>query len=263
MMLNPLLTKGFRIQTRGWEVYAVGTIYTLVLSALSFGLIWEASTDDGGSDPGYGRDMFLAFAVVVILAICLICPAFTVGAISSEREQLTFDQLRVTLLKPRQILVGKVGPPLIYILILLFASLPVAILIMPAGGISPMEIASYYLIAFISAMAFSLTGLMWSSIYTSTRVSIAMTYAITGFFIFGTAVAPMILDGVFRVKISHVLLDLCMALNPFHTLTSIVGNGRQFQPAGLSPLTILIIGYLIVSTIAVCVALLRFKRIQQ
>jgi hypothetical protein len=261
-MLNPLLIKEFRIETRGWETYAVGTVYILALSALTFSLIWDASTGERVLDPEYGREMFLAFVVVLILAICLICPAFAVGAISSERERLTFDQLRVTLLKPRQILVGKASLPLIYILILLFASLPVAVLIMPAGGISLMEVVFCYLIAFVSAAAFSLIGLMWSSIYRSTRVSTAMTYAIMGFFTFGTAVVPMILSGVLQVKLNRVLLDLCIALNPFHAVFSVLGKGRQFRLAGLSSWEIAMAGYLIISVIAICVALLRFKRMR-
>ena len=261
-MLNPLLIKELRMQTRGREIYVVGGIFILALSALVFGLIWEASTSDGTLNAEYGKEMFLAFIVVLMLAISLICPAFTVGAISSERERLTFDQLRITLLKPRQILVGKVTPTLIYILILLFASLPIAILIVPLSGISSTEIASCYLLIFISALAFSLIGLMCSSIYKSTRASTIMAYAVTGFFTFGTAVAPMILTSIFRVSVNRILLDLFISLNPFHALLSVLGRGRQPQMAGLSPWIFTIISYLILSVIAACIALLRFRKMR-
>lgn len=258
-MLNPLFTKELRLQTRGWETFAVSTIYILALSALAFSLLWEVSIGERVLDSTYGKDMFLAFAVVLILAICLICPAFTVGAISSERERLTFDQLRVTLLKPHQILIGKAGPPIIYISILLFASLPVAYLIIPVGGISSMQVVSCYLIAFISALAFSLTGLMWSSIYKNTRASTVMTYAIAGFFTFGTAMLPVIISGVFKLKINRAILDLCIALNPFNAVFNIFGKGRNFQIIGLSPWIIAIAGYMIVSIISVFIALVRFR----
>ncbi len=261
-MLNPLFIKELRLQTRGWETCAVSTIYILALSALAFSLLWEVGTGEKVLDATYGEEMFLAFAVVLILAVCLICPAFTVGAISSERERLTFDQLRVTQLRPHQILIGKAGPPLIYILILLFASLPVACLIILAGGVSSMTAAFCYLIAFISALTFSLTGLMWSSIYRNTRAATVMTYAITGFFTFGTAVLPMIVRNVFKLKINRVLLDLCIALNPFHAVFNIFGKGRNFQLAGLSPWDIAIAGYLIISIMAICVALVNFKRMR-
>jgi len=135
-MLNPLLAKELRMQARSKETYAVGGIFILVLSVLAFSLIWEASTGDRTLDAEYGKGMFRAFVVVLMLALFLISPALTVGAISSEREKLTFSQLRVTLLRPRQILVGKAAPSLVYILILLFASLPIAIMIVPLGGIS-------------------------------------------------------------------------------------------------------------------------------
>jgi hypothetical protein len=258
-MLNPLLVKEIRIQTRGWETYAIGTIYILALSALVFSLFWEAAGDKRGMEPGHGEEMFLAFAVVLILAITLICPALTVGAISSEREKLTFEQLRVTLLRPHQILIGKAGPPIIYAIVLLLASTPIVSFILLSDGISLEKVAYSYLIAFTSAMAFSLSGLMCSSVYRTTRLSTVMTYAIVGLFTFGTAMLPMIASNVFRLKINRVILDFSIALNPFHAVFSIFGKGRQLQLYGLSPWTVAILGYMVVSVLAICVALFRFK----
>ena len=259
-MPNSLLTKEFRVQMRGRETHAVSTVYVLVLSALTIGLIWQASTGQPALGPEYGRGMFLAFAIALILAVSMICPAFAVGAVSSERERLTFDQLRVTLLRPHQVLIGKVGPVLVYSVILLVAALPMIILIAPAGGISTTEVALCYLIAFVSAMAFSLVGLMWSSICTSTRAATTMTYATIGLLIFGTAMVPVTLSRVFGLKANRVLQDLGMALNPFHAVASILGRGRQFQVAGLMPWETVVISYTIVSITAAYIFLLRFRR---
>ena len=259
-MLNPLLIKELRMKTRGVEAYAVGVIYIIALSALAFGLFWEASSGGRTLDPEYGIKMFLAFVVAMILAVCLICPAFTVGAVSSERERLTFHQIRVTLLKPRQILLGKALPPIIYILVLIVVSIPVASLIAPVGGVSLAEMFSCYVVAFVSAMAFGLIGLMCSSIYRRTRPSIVMTYSIAGFFLFGTAIIPRIVDGVSRI--SRFLLDLCVSLNPFHAAMSALGRGKQIQLAGLSSWDISIIGYLAISAISACITFLRFRGIR-
>ena len=261
-MLNPLLIKELRMQTRGKETYAVSGIYVLALSVLTFTLIWEASTGNRTLNAAYGKEMFRDFMVVMMLAICLICPGFTVGTISSERERLTFNQLRVTLLKPHQIVVGKAAPSLIYILALLFASLPIVTLIVPLTGLSLVEIASCYLIALISALAFSLIGLMCSAVYRNTRAATVMTYATIGLFMFGTAVAPMILTGVFRMEINRILPDLLMALNPFNAVFSILGWGRNVQMAGLPPWSINIIGYLTISVVAIGVSLFRFKKMR-
>lgn len=261
-MLNPLLIKELRMQTRGKETYAVSGIYILALSVLTFTLIWEASTGDRTLNVAYGKEMFLAFMVVLMLAICLICPAFTVGTISSERERLTFNQLRVTLLKPHQIVVGKAAPSLIFILALLFASLPIVILIVPLSGLSLIETASCYLIVLISALAFSLIGLMCSAVYKNTRAATVMTYSTIGLFMFGTAATRMILTGVFRMKINRILLDLLIALNPFYAVSSVLGWGRHVQVAGLPPWSINVIGYLIISAVAIGVSLFRFKKMR-
>ncbi len=257
-MLNPLLTKEFRTLTRSGKIYAIGVIFIIALSALTFGLTWEASTTEKTLDPEYGRAMFLTFFVVLILAICLIFPAFTAGAISSEREQMTFELLRVTLLEPHQYLVGKIGPVFICILILLFASLPAAILMLPLGGISTAELIYCYLVTFAPAMAFSLTGLMWSSVFKNTRTSRAVTYACAGFFIFGTGLVPTILKGVFQTKLHRI----CVSLNPFYAAASILGRTKGIRIAYLSPQSITVAGYLIVSLITACIAMLRFRRMR-
>jgi ABC-type transport system involved in multi-copper enzyme maturation permease subunit len=262
ILLNPLLTKELRTIARSGKMYAIGVILIIALSALTFGLIWEASTTERTLDPEYGRGMFLSFVAVLTLAICLIFPAFTAGAISSERERRTFELLRVTLLKPHQYLVGKMGPVLIYILIILSASLPVAILMLPLGGISTAELIYCYMVTFIPAMAFSLIGLMWSSVFRNTRTSTGVTYAFAGFFIFGTGIVPMILKEAFRAKLNRTLLDLCVSLNPFYAAASILGRTKGIQIAGLSPQSITIAGYLVISLITACIAMLRFKRMR-
>jgi hypothetical protein len=257
-MLNPLLIKELRTLTRSGKMYAIGVTLIITLSALTFGLIWEASTTERTLGPDYGKNMFLIFFVVLILAICMIFPAFAAGAISSEREQMTFDLLRVTLLKPHQYLVGKMGPVLIYILILLSASLPVAILMLPLGGISTAELIYCYLVTFIPAMAFSLIGLMWSSVFRNTRTSTGVTYAFAGFFTLGTGLVPTILKEASQAKLNRI----CVSLNPFYAAASILGRTKGIQIAGLSPQSITIAGYLIISLITACIAMLRFRRMR-
>jgi len=255
-MLNPILIKELRIQMRSWKYYAVGTIYILTISGLVFGMIWEASTSKKTLDPEYGKRIFFAFFVVLTLAVCMICPAFTVGAISSEEELLSFDLVRITLLKPRHILSGKLAPVLIYALILLFASLPATLLIMPVSGTSLMEISLCYLIAFISATMFSLIGFMWSSIFRRTRIAAIVAYITTGVFAFGTMVVPTMLSRIFQVRISHILLSLCNALNPFYVIASKLEGAEKATEL----ITNLIISYLIISVIVTLVILLRLRR---
>ena len=261
-MLNPLLIEELRTLTRSGRIYAIGVTLIITLSALTFGLIWDASTTERILGPEYGKGMFLVFFVVLILAICLIFPAFTAGAISSEQERMTFDLLRVTLLRPYQYLVGKIGSVLVCISTLLFASLPVAILMLPLGGISTTELIHCYLVTFIPAIAFSLSGLMWSSVFRNTRTSTGVTYAFAGFFIFGTGIVPMILKEAFREKLNQVVLDLCVSLNPFYATASILGRTKAIQVSGLSPQSITIAGYLVISLITACIAMLRFKRMR-
>lgn len=260
-MLNPLLVKELRIKARRRDIRAVSIIYILMLSALAFSLFWLASTGSKTLDAEYGRGIFLNFVLALMLAICLICPAFTAGAISSEREWMTFGQLRVTLLRPYQILMGKFVPSLVYILILLLASIPIAILIMSLSGVSLVKAAHCYLIVFAAAFAFSLIGLICSSIYKKTQAAMVATYTIVSLFAFGTAIIPMILTSIFKVNIDQILLDWIVVLSPFHVMFTIMGKGRQFQLAGMASWNVALVVYIAISVIANFIILLRLKRI--
>ena len=259
-MLNPLLVKELRTWTRDRKIYAVIITLTICMSALAFGLIWDVSTTERMLDPEYGKDIFLAFAIVLMLCACLVFPAFAAVAISSERERWTFGMLRATLLKPRQILVGKAVPVIFSLLIFLFASLPVALLLLPSGGISVAEMAYCYLITLVCATAFSLNGLMWSSIFRGTRISAAMTYTVAGLLMFGTALIPMILDKIFQVKINRLVSNFCMSLNPFHAVASVLGMAGEFRLAGLSPWIAAIVGYLVISLVIASLILVRLRK---
>lgn len=259
-MFNPLLTKEFRAQSRKRQFYTTTIVYIFVISALTFGLTWSASPGETAYSINYGRNIFYAFVVALTSLICLMLPAFTVGAISSEIEKQTFDQLRITLLKPGQILSAKAAPGVLYTLILLLAATPATILIMPYGGISLTELASCYLIIFATAITFSLLGLMWSCICKHTGLAAIITYTIVGFFLVGTLLVPVILR--FHVSLGPVILNIFMAMNPFHAVLSIFGRGRQFQLAGLSPWVIAVAGYFIISIISLFILLLRLKAIK-
>jgi len=260
-MVFTLLKKEIYVHARDRKVYTLSILYILALAFLSFGLIWSVSTSEGTFDPYYGRSLFLAFIVVFILLTCFICPAFTFTNILREREQKTFFQLKLTLLRPYHILLGKAGSSIIYVLILLFASIPITILMMPLGGFTAPQISKCYIIILTAAISFSIVGLMCSSIFRNSKNAAYMTYAIVSLFCFITELIPPTLTQAFRLKHNPILSDFLITINPYRIAMNILGAGREYKILGISPWIIATAGYIFLSIIAIIIILCQIRKV--
>jgi len=255
-MLNPILIKEFRTQLRNRKYYTFAVFYVVIICVVAFTMFWSASTSKKPLSPEYGVNLSFIFFIVQMLAIGTICPGFAIHLISTERQNLTFDILRSTLLKSYQIIFGEILPIFTYVLILMFLTLPVALLIMPLNK----EMAYCYLTIFVSAVTFSLMGFAWSSIFKEARTAIVATYITVGIFAIGTVLVSVILSKVFQVKIAPIVTDLLNALNPFWTiLKGINGTIWSMNVSIIPTWIVLIIGYLFLSAIAVIVSIVRLK----
>jgi len=255
-MLNPILIKEFRTQLRNRKYYTFAVFYVVIICVVAFTMFWSASTSKKPLSPEYGINLSFIFFMVQMLAIGTICPGFAVYLISIERQNLTFDVLRSTLLKSYQIIFGKILPIITYALILMFLSLPVALLIMPLNR----EMAYCYLTIFISAATFSLMGFAWSSIFKNARTAIVATYIAVGIFAIGTVLVPVIISKVFQVKIAPIIADLLNALNPFWTIfKGIDGTIWSMNVSIIPTWIVLVLGYLFFSAIAIIVSIIKLK----
>jgi len=102
---------------------------------------------------------------VQMALICLIAPTFSASAISSEREQQTFDLLIASLAQPSTILFGKVGAALSYLFLTLFGSLPLIALTYSLGGVALRDIAIAYLVMIVAGVTFCSLSFYWSTLF--------------------------------------------------------------------------------------------------
>jgi ABC-2 type transport system permease protein len=255
-MLSPILIKEFRTQLRNRKYYTLAVFYVVIICVVAFTMFWSASTSKKPLSPEYSINLSFIFFMVQMLAIGTICSGFAIHLISTERQNLTFDILISTPIKSYQVIFGKVLPIIIYVMILMFLSLPVALLIMPLSR----EMAYCYLITFISAATFSLMGFAWSAIFKNARTAIVATYIVVGIFAIGTALVPVIFSKVFQVKIAPIVVDLLNALNPFWTiLKGIDGAIWSMNVSIVSTWIVLVLGYLFLSAIAIIVSIIKLK----
>ncbi len=112
---NPIIVKELRSRMRGPRAFITLTSALLFMAFISYAfyqlVILTSTRSYSPLSPQVGQTLFTALAILEMMLICLITPAVTAGAISSEYENLTLEMLLTTPLKPARIYGGSWSPP--------------------------------------------------------------------------------------------------------------------------------------------------------
>ena len=271
-LYNPILIKEMRTRMRGKRAFLVLTGYVVTLS-LILGLIFLVLSKNAPTAllNQAGSVLTPVLIYVQMGLICLIAPTFSASAISSEREQQTFDLLIASLARPSTIVFGKVGAALSYLLLTLFGSLPLIALTYSLGGVDLGDIAKAYLIMLVAGVTFCSLSFLWSTLIrrgvlaqlTSLIAVIFLVAALPALAMFFTALA-----GNFSGSPSNGFLnmvDLLMRTNPFAAIASLIPGVPPIPNAWLRGVPIWlcqVIFYLLLTALSLYLSHKRLDRVR-
>jgi len=233
LAVNPIIVKELRSRMRGGRTYLLLSIFLFGLAALCYAVVevFEGQARAGNQviSAHVGKGLFAALALAEMLLITFLTPAVTAGAISGEREQLTYDLLVATPLRPGQILSGKLIATLSYVLLLIFTAVPLGSLVLIFGGVAPGDLLRALALLVVTALAFGMIGLLCSCLVRRTITATILTYAV---------VLLMVVGSYFAVSLriaaqpnQPAAASRMIAASPFSAMASIVARGTQ--PAGM------------------------------
>ncbi len=133
--------------------------------------------------------------------VSFVAPGMTSATISSEREHQTFDLLKMTLLSPSDLILGKFLPGLGFVFLLLFTSIPLQGPAYLIGGVLWQEIFIATLVLMITAAAFCALGILLSTMIHRTIIAATLTYAFSIFLVFGIPIITLILIFLFGATV--------------------------------------------------------------
>ncbi len=175
--------KELRGRMRGRRAFVILTIYLLLLGG--FALMVETliersySTGFGNSSafasPAIGQGIFAALLMLMTLQVVFLAPSSTSGAISLEREKQTLELLIATPISSLAIVVGKLLSALVYVFLLIAASIPLMAVVFVFGGVAPEDMISGYIVLLVSALGLGSFGLFCSSLVKRTTAATAIT----------------------------------------------------------------------------------------
>jgi ABC-2 type transport system permease protein len=147
--------------------------------------------------PDTARDMFTMVFVLQAVLLWGTCPSAAANAVSQEREQQTWDLLVCTLLRPHEILAGKLVARMLPALAIMVVFVPFEVLCRSIGGTQvPLGlIVSCGVFLLVSVVFLVTLGLYCSFVFRKTPVAIACAYIVVLILVFGTTMLSVALNG--------------------------------------------------------------------
>ena len=180
--------KELRGRMRGRRAFVILTIYLglLAVFALMVERIIEAqvvaNTFGGGfggsaafASASIGQGIFAATLMLMTLQVAFLAPSSTAGAISLEREKQTLELLVTTPISSFAIVIGKLLSALIYLFLLIAASIPLMAAVFVFGGVGPEDMIKGYIVLIVTAIGLGSFGLLCSSLVKRTTAATAIT----------------------------------------------------------------------------------------
>ncbi len=232
---NPVLIRELLANLRTSRSFALLAIYQLTLAAIAY-FAWPTVAPGESIDfqTVSARRVVDLFFLGQFIVASMIAPSLAAGTISGEKERQTYEMLLASPLRPGGIVAGKWLASLTHLLLLVVASVPIVILMLPLGGVSIYEIAAAYVALLMSLLLFGSIGVLCSGRFAKTSHALAVSYL---------CILPLVLaewllwqsmatDGAMRIKCALVLLPAAVTIAVVLMLS--MTAGRMLYPPDLS-----------------------------
>jgi len=208
---NPVLQRELTVNLRTSRSFVLLLLYQALLSVVVYFAWPQESHLDLTSNPVAARRLVDMFFLGQYMLASLMAPSFAAGSISGEKERHTYEMLLASPLRPAAIVLGKLLASLTHLAILIFASLPIVMLCLPLGGVSPWEVMAAYLGLLLSVTTFGMISIACSSFFKRTSAALVVSYVLVLPLALAAVQVWILLQRGFNVQL---LLTLCVTLFP-------------------------------------------------
>ncbi len=227
---NPVLQRELLVNLRTGRSFLLLAGYQILLAAVVLVAWPEDDRLDLTTSPPSARRLVNLFFLGQYVIASLMAPSFAAGAITGEKERMTFEMLLASPLRPAAIIIGKMVASLTHLVMLIIASLPIIVLCLPLGGVSLFEVLAAYLGLMVSVVLFGAIGIACSSYFSRTSSSLVVSYLI---------ILPLVMLAVLFWRSlegsGELRLKLMLIVVPAYAITAVLllcGNaaGRLLYP---------------------------------
>ena len=219
MKMNPIYNREMKAGSRSSRLAVVLTVFNTALAIVALTSMWVIIfrvRETGQIRYSVFLSIFRYVTWIEFAMIILIMPALTAGSLSGERERRTLDLVMTTLMRPSDIILGKLMSALVNVFLLVISGAPVIALVFVYGGVLPVDLALLFLCYFTAALLSGSIGMFFSAAATRTASAMTASYAVLGILIAGTVGLNAILSGLTAATRGSFLLLLASPLSTFY-----------------------------------------------
>lgn len=190
MKINPVYGKEIKLRVRSVKFAITILFFNLVLIAialLGFEMSFDVYMNSRIDYSGAVRVYFIIICLEAIMVAFLV-PVFTAGSIAGEREKQTLEILLTTILRPMQIVIGKLMSSISMILLLVLSSLPVISIVFTIGGINMLNLLQFVLIIIVISLFIGSIGIFASALLKKAVPATVLSFAMLLFLCAGTVI---------------------------------------------------------------------------
>jgi len=241
---NPVLRRELLERWRGRRAITVLTVYLLLLGGLLLLLRAVASSylsdamrggwgpTGGAAGPLLGRFLLENTLAVVLGLVLFIAPGYAAAQVAGERERRTLGLLRITLVHPRSIILGKLGASTAWIVLLVIASAPIAASAFVLGGATLGDLLRGLAVILVVAIGVAAIAIAVSSRARRTTGAVVMTYAAVLALVVGTLIVAFA-----QYALSDFVVEetrpFVLRFNPFYALADATGASVDIGFGGI------------------------------
>ncbi len=172
---NPVLQHELLTNLRMLRAFVLLFAYVALLGIVVF-LAWPQEQRLDMAQPEAAKRLVNLFFFGQFMLASLMAPSFAAGAITGEKERMSYEMLLASPLRPSAIVLGKLFAALCHLGILMVCSLPIVMLCLPLGGVSLYEVFAAYLGMISMVGLFGMISLWASSYFKRTSASLVVSY---------------------------------------------------------------------------------------
>jgi ABC-type transport system involved in multi-copper enzyme maturation permease subunit len=172
---NPVLQRELLTNLRMTRAFVLLFAYVALLGLVVY-LAWPQEQRIDMARSRSAKQLVDLFFLGQYLLASMMAPSFAAGAITGEKERLSYEMLLASPLRPGAIVLGKLFASLCHLGILMICSLPIVMLCLPLGGVSAYEVFAAYLAMISSVGLFGMISLWASSFFRRTSASLVVSY---------------------------------------------------------------------------------------
>jgi len=205
---NPVLQRELLVNLRMTRAFLLLFFYVAMLGVVVY-VAWPSQQRlDLTTNPEEAKRLVSMFFLGQYVLMSLMAPSFAAGAITGEKERMTYEMLLASPLVAGAIVVGKLFAALSHLAVLVFCSLPIVMLCLPLGGVSLHEVFATYTAMAASVVTFGMISLTASSYFKRTVASVVVSYLV---------ILPLALFGIVFFSLLEGMPRLVMLAGVFPT----------------------------------------------